>query len=89
MQDEVVSPDRAWQAYRALRSDRGMGYLRDPRGLDEVWDTFTQGGRTSPNLWTDAYPGGLAHAAGLTLATFDSKTPFRTGLACLVLEGDG
>ena len=85
MQEEVMSPDGAWQAYRVLRSDRRIGYLLEPNDLSEAWDGFTEGRLTSPNLWTDAYLCAFAHAAGLTLITFDAKIPTRAGLNCLVL----
>jgi len=85
MQEEVMSPDRAWQVYRALRSDRRIGYLPEPNGLAEAWDAFTEGRLTSPNLWTDAYLCAFAHAGGLTLVTFDAKIPTIDGLSCLVL----
>lgn len=31
MQEEVMRPDEAWQAYRLLRSDRRIGYRRTKR----------------------------------------------------------
>ncbi len=55
MQEEVMSPDQAWAAYRALRSDRRIGYLPEPQDLGEMWGTFTDWQLSSPNLWTDAY----------------------------------
>ena len=87
MQEEVMSPDRAWQAYRVLRSDRRIGYLPEPNDLAEAWDAFTEGRLSSPNLWTDAYLSAFAHAAGLTLVTFDARIPTRAGLSCHVLAG--
>jgi uncharacterized protein len=85
MQEEVMSPAQAWEAYRVLRSDRRIGFLPEPNDLAETWDAFTEGQLLSPNLWTDAYLCALAHAAGLTLVTFDAKIPTRAGLTCLVL----
>ncbi len=35
MQDEVMRPDEAWDAYRALRLDRRIGYLSEPSELSE------------------------------------------------------
>ena len=32
MQEEVMRPDEAWQAYRVLRLDRRIGYLADVTG---------------------------------------------------------
>ena len=85
MQDEAMTPDQAWQTYRILRSDRRVGYLSEPAGLPEIWDTFTRGSRTAPNLWTDAYLCAFAHAANLTFVTFDSGIPQRPDTKTLVL----
>jgi hypothetical protein len=60
MQEEVMSPNEAWQAYRVLRSDRQIGYASEPNELPETWQAFTEGSLTSPNLWTDAYLVGTA-----------------------------
>jgi toxin-antitoxin system PIN domain toxin len=85
MQEEVMRPDEAWEAYRALRSDRRIGYLAEPNDLPETWQAFTEGPLSSPNLWTDAYLCALAHAGHLNLVTFDARMPPRAGVNCLVL----
>jgi len=86
MQEEVMSPDAAWKAYHVLRSDRRIGYLAEPNELLETWQAFTEGLLSSPNLWTDAYLCAFAHAARLTLVTFDAKIPTRDDVNCLVLN---
>ena len=43
MQEEVVSPDQAWETYQALRSDRRIRYLAEPGELTELWPSFTFG----------------------------------------------
>jgi hypothetical protein len=88
MQDEVMSPDQAWQVYQTVRSDRRVGYLHEPADLGESWEAFTQGKLSSPNLWTDAYLCAFASAARSTLVTFDAKIPARAGLRCLVLAAN-
>jgi toxin-antitoxin system PIN domain toxin len=50
MQEEVMNPGDAWQAYRALRSDRRIGYLAEPDDLRETWQAFTEGSLSSPKL---------------------------------------
>lgn len=40
MQEEVLTPALAWHAYRMLRLDRGIGYVREPAGLAEEWAEF-------------------------------------------------
>ncbi len=87
MEEAVMIPNQAWETYRVLRSDRRIRYLAEPIGLPELWQSFTLGKATSPNLWTDAYLCAFVHAAGLTLVTFDSKIPKRSDVGCLVLEG--
>jgi predicted nucleic acid-binding protein len=86
MQEEVMRPGEAWEAYRVLRLDRRIGYLAGPNELPETWHVFTEGPLSSPNLWTDAYLCAFAHAARLTLVTFDAKLPTREGANCLVLS---
>jgi toxin-antitoxin system PIN domain toxin len=87
MQDEVMTPDDAWQAYRVVRLDRRIGYLAEPDELSETWQAFTEGPLSSPNLWTDAYLCAFAHAARLTLVTFDAKIPTREDVSCVLLRG--
>jgi uncharacterized protein len=85
MQEEVMRPNEAWQAYRLPRSDRRIGYLVEPNELPETWQAFTDGPLSSPNLWTDAYLCAFAHAARLTLVTFDAKIPARDDVSCVLL----
>ena len=86
MQDEVMRPDEAWEAYRVLRKDWRIGYMAEPSELTETWQAFTYGPFSSSNLWTDAYLCAFAHAARLTLVTFDSKIPTREEVNRLVLS---
>src|ERR1035441_1212529 len=82
-----LSPNEAWQAYRALRLDRRIGYAAEPDELLETWQPFTEGPWASPNLWTDAYLCAFANAARLTLVTLDAKIPSRADVSCLLLSG--
>jgi toxin-antitoxin system PIN domain toxin len=86
MQEEVMTPGAAWEAYRVLRENRRIGYLGEPNELPEVWQTFTEGALTSPNLWTDGYLCAFAQAARLTIVTFDAKIPTREGVNRIVLS---
>jgi toxin-antitoxin system PIN domain toxin len=52
MQEEIMRPDEAWQAYSVLRSDRRIGYSLEPNELHETRQAFTAGPSNSPNLWT-------------------------------------
>jgi toxin-antitoxin system PIN domain toxin len=87
MLEEVMSSGEAWQAYRELRLDRRIGYSAEPNELSEMWQAFTEGPLSSPNLWTDAYLCAFANAARLTLVTFDAKIPTREDVSCLLLGG--
>jgi len=87
MLEEVMTPGEAWQAYRDLRLDRRIGYQAEPHELPETWQAFTEGPRTSPNLWTDAYLCAFAGAARLTLVTFDKRIPTSKDVSCLILNG--
>jgi toxin-antitoxin system PIN domain toxin len=86
MQEEIMRPDEAWQAYGVLRSDRRIGYLAEPNELPEEWQVFTKGPSSSPNLWSDAYLCAFAFAARLTLVTFDAKMPIRESVNYVVLR---
>jgi uncharacterized protein len=83
--DEVITPEEAWRVYGTLRGDHRITYLPEPTALAEVWDRFTDGGLTSPNLWTDAYLCEFCSSAGMTLVTFDGKIPDRDDVSCLLL----
>ena len=86
MQEEVMSPDRAWQAYRVLRSDRRIGYLPVPNDLAEAWDAFTEGWLSSPNLWTDAWLAALAMSLDYEITTFDRGFKSFRGLRLRLLS---
>jgi toxin-antitoxin system PIN domain toxin len=87
MQEEAMRPDEAWEAYRVLRLDRRIGYLAEPNELPEMWQAFTEGSLSSPNLWTDAYLCAFAHCGRFTLVTFDAKIPTREDVNCVLLCG--
>jgi uncharacterized protein len=36
MQEEVMRPNKTWEAYRVLRLDRRIGYLAEPPELPET-----------------------------------------------------
>jgi uncharacterized protein len=86
MHSDVKTPEEAWQLYRTFRSDKRVGYLREPRGLVEIWDTFTPKQKTAPNLWTDAYLCAFANAAKSTLVTFDRRMSIPEGVRCIMLK---
>ncbi len=82
-----MNPGEAWRAYRFLRSDERITYAAEPKEFSEEWAAFTEGQKTSSNLWTDAYLCAFAHSARATLVTFDAKIPATHGVRLLVLKG--
>ena len=60
----------------------------EPPGVHERLAELCQVGRTSPNLWTDAYLASFARCAGLRLVTFDRGFARFTGLDVLILKSD-
>ena len=89
MGDQMLSPSAAWeklQKFLALPEVRG---LAEPAGLDERLGDFCNLGRTSPNLWTDAYLAAFAKCAGLRLVTFDHGFSRFRGLELLILKPEG
>ena len=71
MGDDVLTPTVAWRKRGEFLALPEVRFLTEPAGLDEQWGKFCDLGRTSPNLWTDAYLASFARCAGLRLVTFD------------------
>jgi uncharacterized protein len=71
MGDQVLTPSVAWRKSGEFLALPEVQFLTEPAGLDEQWGKFCGLGRTSPNLWTDAYLASFARCAGLRLVTFD------------------
>jgi uncharacterized protein len=87
MQEEVMRPIEAWEAYRVLRLDRRIGYLAFRPNSPRLGRRSPRAPYSSPNLWTDAYLCAFAHAAQLTLVTFDTKIRSRADVSCFLLSG--
>ena len=86
MGDQMLRPSAAWkklQEFLALPEVRG---LAEPAGLDERLGDFCNLGRSSQNLWTDAYLAAFAKCAGLRLVTFDQGFTRFQGLELLILK---
>jgi toxin-antitoxin system PIN domain toxin len=85
MGSHVLSPSAAWVKAAEFLALPEVQLLSEPHGLEETWETFSQTGRLSPNLWTDAYLAAFAKCAGLRLVTFDKGFSRFENLDCLVL----
>jgi len=86
MGEHVLTPSAAWKKRTQFLALPEVQRLAEPAGLDEQLAKFCDLGRTSPNLWTDAYLAAFAQCAGLRLATFDRGFARFSGLDLLVLD---
>lgn len=86
MGDQVLTPAEAWRKYEELRQLPEVQFLNEPADLDEKMGSLSNLGRTSPNLWTDAYLAAFAQCGGLRLVTFDQGFSLFKGLDLLLLE---
>ena len=89
MGDQVLSPAAAWKKLQQFLALPEVNCLAEPPGLDERLGDFCNLGRTSPNLWTDAYLAAFARCAGLRLVTFDQGFSRFKGLELLILKPEG
>ena len=71
MASHVLSPSAAWSKLEEFLRLPEVQLVAEPHGLEEVWEKFSRGDRSSPNLWTDSYLAAFAKCAGLRLVTFD------------------
>ena len=86
MGEHCLSPRAAWKMCSDFLVLREVKLLQEPPGLTEQWGHYCDLGRTSPNLWTDAYLAAFAKCAGLRLVSFDSGFSAFPGLQVLTLK---
>lgn len=86
MSAHVLTPGAAWRQYADLLALPEIQLQSEPHDLEETWTRFSNLGRTSPNLWTDAYLAAFAKCAGLRLVTFDKGFSHFPGLDSLILQ---
>jgi len=86
MGDPVLSPSAAWKKLQEFLALPEVRCVAEPAGLDVRLGDFCNLGRTSPNLWTDAYLAAFARCAGLRLVTFDHGFSRFKGLELLMLK---
>ena len=89
MGDQMLSPSAAWGKLQEFRALPEVRFLAEPAGLDELLRDFCNLGRTSPNLWTDAYLAAFAKGARLRMVTFDQGFARFKGLELLILKAKG
>ncbi len=73
MREDVRNQRDAWQTYDELLSDDRVSLLAepDPDQVEKTFRTLTSTRHAAPQQWADAYLAAFAHAADLTLVTFD------------------
>jgi uncharacterized protein len=86
MNHQVLSPAAAWKKLLEFLALPEVAWLDEPAGLDQRLGEFCNLGRTSPNLWTDAYLAAFAKCAGVRLVTFDHGFSRFRGLELLILS---
>lgn len=88
MLDGTLTPAEAWRKCQDFLALPEVQFLGEPAGLDAQWAAFSDLGRTSQNLWTDAYLSAFARCAGQRLVTFDRGFARFPGLETLILTPD-
>lgn len=86
MGEHCLTPRAAWVKCSDFFALPEVKFLKEPPGLTEQLGRYCDLGRTSPNLWTDAYLAAFARCAGLRLVSFDPGFSAFTGLEVLTLE---
>lgn len=85
--DHACSNNEAIAAYKKLRADERIDFLRDePFGLDRQWLEYSGGPRPSPKRWMDAYLGALARCAQIPFAIMDQGFTQFPGLKLTLLK---
>jgi uncharacterized protein len=85
MGKQTLTPAAAWKKCAEFLALPEVQLIVEPEGLDEQLRKFCDLGRTSPNLWTDAYLAAFAACAGLRLVSFDQGFSKFAGLHALIL----
>lgn len=62
---------KAWDVFDRWLREGGAILIPEPPEVDSLFRRRTRAAQASPKDWADAYLAAFAHAAGLTLITFD------------------
>ena len=85
MGSHTLSPSEAWAKSADFLALPEVQLLEEPPGLEEAWARFAGSGRSSPNVWTDAYLAAFASSGGMRLVSFDKGFSTFQGLDRLIL----
>ncbi len=80
---EVLTQERAWDAYDRWLQDERVAFLEEPSGLETPFRVLTRSRLSSTKDWADSYLAAFALSSQLTLVTFDRA--FRSKTRQLVL----
>ena len=86
MGEQVLTPGAAWKKSGQFLALPEVTFFEEPNSLDEQLGKYCDLGRTTPNLWSDAYLAAFAKCAGMRLVTFDTGFSRFSGLDLLVLR---
>jgi uncharacterized protein len=86
MGSHVLLPAEAWKKWEQFLELPEVKFLTEPLGLNEELMRFSNLGRTSQNLWTDAYLAAFAKCADVRFVSFDSDFLNFKGLETLILR---
>jgi uncharacterized protein len=84
MGDDTLSQIEAWHEYDQWLKTGLVVVLEEPRLLEETFRSHTEGRRSSPKEWSDAYLAAFAIASGIRLVTFDRALKSRLKDAILL-----
>jgi uncharacterized protein len=85
MGSQALAPGAAWKKCEEFLALPEVTLIAEPAGLDAQLGKFCDLGRTSPNLWTDAYLAAFVTCTGLRLVSFDQGFSKFSGLDVLLL----
>jgi toxin-antitoxin system PIN domain toxin len=86
MGPHVMTQLRAWQAFDELHQDLRVSFLTELPHVELSLRQLTDGSGSGPNVWSDAYLGAVARAAGLTVVTMDRAFAKMPGVEALILR---
>jgi len=86
MGEHVLTPPGAWKKCEEFLALPEVEFLSEPPGLNEQFGDYSNLGRSSPNLWTDAYLASFAKCGRLRLVSFDLGFRMFHGLDVLIFE---
>ena len=76
----------AWGIYLGFRSDSRIGYVDEPKGIDELWERLAVRKTVSPKLWMDAYLAAFALRGNLVCVTTDDAFKQFKSLNTIILS---